>query len=344
MEYRPLGRSDIEVSVVCLGTMTYGQQNTEAEAHRQLDRALELGVNFIDTAELYAIPPRAKTQGLTEQYIGSWLSRRTDRDRIIIATKASGHGDWVDYIRGGPCLDRRHLVEAVDDSLRRPQTDYLDLYQTHWPERQTNYLSQLGYSYGERVGVPIEETLRALDELVTSGKVRQIGISNETPWGVSEHLRLAEREGWPRIASVQNPYSLLNRTFEIGLAEFAHRDAVGLLAYSPLAMGMLSGKYLNGRRPDTGRLTLFDRFTRYSNPQALAATHDYVRLAGAAGLDPSQMALAFVNSRPFTTSTIIGATTLQQLETDIGSADLTLDPDLLQRIEAIHAQCPNPAP
>lgn len=344
MEYRPLGRSGIEVSVVCLGTMTYGQQNTEAEAHRQLDRALELGVNFIDTAELYAIPPRAETQGLTEQYIGTWLSRRKDRQQIIIATKASGHGDWVDYIRGGPCLDHRHLVEAVNDSLKRLRTDYIDLYQTHWPERQTNYFSKLGYSYGKPTGIPIEETLRALDELVTSGKVRQIGVSNETPWGVSEHLRLAEREGWPRIASVQNPYSLLNRTFEIGLAEFSHRDAVGLLAYSPLAMGMLSGKYLNGRRPEAGRLTLFDRFTRYSSPQALAATHDYVGLAREAGLDPSQMALAFVNSRPFTTSTIIGATKLSQLETDIGSADLTLEPDLMERIEAIHNQSPNPAP
>jgi aryl-alcohol dehydrogenase-like predicted oxidoreductase len=344
MQYRRLGQTEIEVSVLCLGTMTFGEQNTEAEAHQQLDRALELGVNFIDTAELYAIPPRAETQGLTEEYIGSWLKQRGDRERIVVATKASGSGDWVNYIRGGPRLNRGHLIEAVNDSLKRLHTDYIDLYQTHWPERQTNYFSRLGYSYGEQLGVPIEETLRALEELVGSGKVRHVGVSNETPWGVSEHLRVSEREGLPRIVSVQNPYSLLNRAFEIGLAEFSHRESVGLLAYSPMAMGMLSGKYLNGQRPPGGRLTLFERFTRYGNPPAVAATHAYASLARQAGLEPSQMALAFVNTRPFTTSTIVGATTVAQLEQDIGSADLTLPPDLLAQIETIHTQSPNPAP
>ena len=344
MQYRQLGSTGVKVSVICLGTMTYGEQNDESESHQQMDFAVDHGVNFFDTAELYAIPPKSETCGLTESYIGSWLKSRGCRDKIVLATKAAGPGEWVNYIRGGPRLDKANLQAAVEGSLKRLQTDYIDLYQLHWPERNTNYFGRLGYVHDEHTGVSIEETLAALGELVTAGKIRFVGVSNETPWGISEFLRVSRQQELPRIVSIQNPYNLLNRTFEIGSAEFAHRESVGLLAYSPMAMGVLSGKYLDGQRPQGARLTLFTRFDRYTKPECERATKDYVSIARDAGLEPAQMSLAFVNSRPFLTSTIIGATKLDQLKANIESVDLELPESVLERIEEIHGRFPNPAP
>lgn len=346
MEYSTLGNTDIKVSRICLGTMTWGEQNSEAEAHEQLDYALARGVNFIDTAELYPVPPRAETQGLTETHIGAWLARQKRRDQVIIATKVCARGEWLPYLRDGQNkLDRRNINLALDASLKRLQTDYIDLYQLHWPERDANFFGKLGYHHApEKDGVAIEETLAALAELVQAGKVRHIGISNETAWGAAEYLRLAREKQQPRIVSIQNPYNLLNRTFEIGLAEFAQREQVGLLAYSPLGFGVLSGKYLNDARPAGSRLALFDHFSRYTNPEASAATGAYVRLAKENGLDAAGMALAYVNSRPFLTSNIIGATGMAQLKANIDSIELKLSKDLIRALEAIHVAHPNPCP
>jgi aryl-alcohol dehydrogenase-like predicted oxidoreductase len=345
MLYRTLGNTTLKVSVICLGTMTFGEQNGEVEAHSQLDYAIDAGVNFIDTAEMYPVPPRAETQGRTESFIGSWLKKRARRDDLVLASKVSGPADWQAYLRPGKvCLDRRNIEAALHASLKRLHTDYLDLYQVHWPDRDTNYFGKLGYEPGSDHSVPIEETLTVLGDLVRSGKVRHVGVSNETPWGVMRYLDAAQRLGLPRIVSIQNPYSLLNRSFEIGLAEIADRERVGLLAYSPLGFGVLSGKYLDGARPANARLTLFERFQRYSSVQGQRATRAYVELARAHGLDPAQMALAFVNSRPFTTATIIGATTMAQLRSDIASIDVTLTPAVRAAIEAIHTDQPNPSP
>ncbi|MGQ4878314.1 NADP(H)-dependent aldo-keto reductase [Billgrantia sp. LNSP4103-1] len=343
MQTRPLGDTGIEVSRLCLGTMTFGEQNSEAEAHEQLDRAVAFGINFIDTAEMYPVPPRAETQGLTEKFIGSWLKRRGSRDDVIIASKVTGPG--LEHIRGGPRLDRDHIHRAIDASLKRLQTDYVDLYQLHWPERATNYFGRLGYEHDdEQQPIPLEETLDALKELVEAGKVRAIGLSNDTPWGVMKSLQLAERLELPRVASVQNPYNLLNRTFEVGLAEIAHRENVGLLAYSPLAFGVLSGKYLAGKRPESARLTLYERFKRYTSPLAEQATQAYVDIALKHDLDPAQMALAFVNSRSFLTSNIIGATTMEQLEDNLASESLKLEQSVIDAIDEVHKRIPNPSP
>lgn len=346
MQYRALGDSGIAVSALGLGTMTFGQQNTEAEAHAQLDRALDAGINLIDMAEMYPVPPLAETQGRTERYVGSWLRSRGCRERVILATKVAGPGDWLPHIRGGrQRLDRRNIEAALDASLARLQTDRIDLYQLHWPDRQTNFFGKLGFQpVVDEQSVPLRETLEVLADLIRAGKIRHVGVSNETPWGLMRYLALAEQHGLPRMVGIQNPYNLLNRTFEIGLAEVALRENCGLLAYSPLAFGVLSGKYLDGRRPPAARLTLFTRFSRYSNPQAERATADYVALARRHGLDPARMALAWVTSRPFTTSSIIGATTLTQLEDDLASLDLVLDPAVLAEIESIHIGQPNPAP
>lgn len=346
MEYNKLGQTDIKVSRICLGTMTWGEQNTEAEAHEQLDYAIEAGINFIDTAEMYPVAPKAETQGLTETYIGTWLAKRQDRDKLIIASKVCAQQDWLPYLREGKAkLDKKNIHAALDASLKRLQTDYLDLYQMHWPERDTNFFGNLNYYHApEKDGVSIAETLDVLDGLVKEGKIRHIGISNETAWGCAEYLRVAEGQNLPRIASIQNPYNLLNRTFEIGLSEFSYREDVGLLAYSPLAFGVLSGKYLNDARPEGTRLVLFDRFTRYSNPQANTATEAYIALAKKNVLDPSQMALAYVNSRSFLTSSIIGTTTMEQLKTNIDSININLSKDIIRAIEDLHEKIPNPAP
>lgn len=344
MEMRRLGRSDLFVSQIGLGTMTWGEQNTRDEAFAQLDYALEQGINLIDTAEMYPVPPRAATQGRTETYIGEWLKARGTRSHVVLATKVSGRSDWLPWIRGGPVLSREHIHAACDASLKRLQTDVIDLYQVHWPDRPTNYFGKLEYKHQEAEQIAIETTLAALDELVRAGKVRYLGVSNETPWGVAEYLRAAAAGVGPRIHSVQNPYNLLNRSFEIGLSEFAHREDTGLLAYSPLAFGVLSGKYLGGKRPEGARLTLFSRFSRYTNPRAEAATAAYVDLARKHGLDPAQMALAYVNTRPFLTANLIGATTMEQLKTNIASLNVELSDEVLAGIEEIHKQNPNPAP
>ena len=348
MKYKPLGKTDIQVSEICLGTMTYGQQNTEAEAHEQLDYATANGVNFIDTAELYAVPPTAETYGLTEQYIGSWLKKSGKRNEVVLASKVAGPADgWLPHIRDEATrrLDKANIELALNDSLKRLQTDYLDLYQLHWPDRKTNYFGQLGYSHDATdQPVPIEETLIALKEQVDAGKIRTIGLSNETPWGTMEFIRLAEQLNLPRVVSVQNPYSLLNRTYEIGLAEVSIREQAGLLAYSPLGFGVLSGKYLNGKAPQGARLTLYPDYNRYSNENAIKATEAYVQLAKDNGLNPAQMALAFINAQPFVTANIIGATNMQQLRDNIASANILLSSDVLEGIAAIHQQYPNPSP
>lgn len=345
MEYRRLGTTDLHVSAICLGTMTWGEQNTEAEAHAQLDDAIGCGVNFIDTAEMYPVPPQAQTCGRTEEYIGSWLERRGRRDDVVLATKVVGRAEGMPYIRGGSRLDRYNIEQALDASLKRLRTDYVDLYQLHWPDRKTNFFGQLGYEHEkDDDAVPLEESLSALGDLMRAGKIRHVGVSNETPWGVMHALHLSRTRELPRVMSIQNPYSLLNRSFEIGLAEIAHREHVGLLAYSPLGFGVLSGKYLDGARPAGARLTLFDRFRRYHTEGGQKATQAYVALARAHHLDPAQMALAYVNSRSFVTSTIIGATTREQLRANIESVHLKLNDEVLAGIEGIHQRQPNPCP
>jgi aryl-alcohol dehydrogenase-like predicted oxidoreductase len=327
--------------------MPWGEQNSEAEAHEQLDYAIDQGINFLDTAEMYPVPARPETQGATESIIGNWLKKRGCRDKVIIATKVAGPGrDWLTHFRGGNNrLDRWNIETAVEESLRRLRTDYIDYYQLHWPDRQTNFFGRLGYPWPEKDdSIPLEDTLEVLADLVRAGKVREVGVSNETPWGVMRCLCLEQTRGLPRIQGIQNPYSLLNRSFEVGLAEISHREQVGLLAYSPLGFGVLSGKYLHGHRPPGARLTRFPDYTRYSNPQAEAATEAYVALAREAGLDPARMALAFVTSRPFVTSNIIGATTMAQLRDNLASLNTRLPQELLEAIDDIHARYTNPAP
>jgi len=347
MQYRRLGTTDLDVSLICLGTMTWGEQNSEAEAHAQLDRAVELGINFFDAAEVYPVPPRQETFGRTEAFIGSWLKKRPElRKKVFIATKVTGANNSMPYVRDGKGrLDRANITEAIDGSLKRLQTDYIDLYQTHSPDRFVNAFGRLGYVHTpEQDGAPLEETLGTLADLVKAGKVRHVGVSNETPWGMSRHFALATAGKAPRVQTVQNPYSLLNRTYEVGLAEISIRERCGLLAYSPLGMGVLTGKYLNGARPADGRLTRFERFKRYSTARAEPAAAAYAQIAREAGLDPAQMALAFVNTRPFLTSTIIGCTSLKQLEQNVGSLSVTLSADVLAAIERVHAGNPNPCP
>ncbi|MBL8672333.1 MAG: aldo/keto reductase, partial [Alphaproteobacteria bacterium] len=281
MLYRSLGATNVKVSVICLGTMTWGKQNTEAEGHAQLDFALDRGVNFIDAAEMYPIPATKETYAQTEAIIGRWLKARKVRDKVVLATKVLGPGPRFPYVRDGSCrLDRKNVTQAIDDSLKRLQTDVIDLYQLHWPDRKTNAFGQLGYkAEPDADSVPLAETFGTLGEAVKAGKIRYVGLSNDTPWGVAECLRLARHEGLPRPVSIQNPYSLLNRSFEVGLAEIAWREKCGLLAYSPLGMGVLTGKYLGGATPPKARLTLFPDYKRYLTKAGIAATERYVALA-----------------------------------------------------------------
>lgn len=345
MKYRPLGRTGIDVSLIGLGTMTWGEQNTEAEAFEQLDYALEQGVNLIDAAEMYPVPPRQETQGLTETYIGRWLQARGCRDQVVLATKVAGPAESMPWLRGGPQLVREQMRAALQASLQRLQTDYVDLYQVHWPARTTNFFGKLGYEHEpDEVATEIAETAAVLEDFVRDGRVRAIGISNETPWGLMQWLRAAEQGIAPRLVSIQNPYNLLNRSFESGLAEMAIREDVGLLAYSPLAFGMLSGKYLGGVQPEGARLSLFERFSRYSNPQGIAATTAYAALAREHGLTPAQLALAFINRQPFVTSNLVGATRLDQLSENIASIEIDLTDSISEAIEAIHAQYTYPCP
>ncbi|OHC71544.1 MAG: NADP(H)-dependent aldo-keto reductase [Rhodocyclales bacterium GWA2_65_20] len=345
MEYRQLGRSDLAVSEICLGTMTFGTQNTEAEAHTQLDYALAQGINFIDTAEMYSVPPCAESYGKTETYIGNWL-RRQARDRIVLATKIAGPGRGMAWIRNGELgFGRKNLRDALEASLKRLQTDYVDLYQLHWPDRNAPTFGAYRFDPAkERPATPLLETLETLAELVQAGKIRCVGLSNETPWGVMEFLRLAAAHGLPRIVSVQNAYSLLNRTFETGLAEISFREDVPLLPYSALAFGHLTGKYLDDPQAP-GRVNQFAGFgQRYAKAGVRPATEAYCSLARRHGLTPTQLALAFVRSRWFVASTILGATTLTQLRENIAAWDITLPEEIPDGIEAIHLRHTNPAP
>lgn len=351
MEYRRLGRTDLKVSVICLGTMTWGEQNTEVEGHAQMDYAVEQGINFFDTAELYAIPPKPETQGSTERIIGSWFKARGNRDKIILASKVCGRGGntWFRDDKSPTRLTRKQIFEAVEKSLNRLQTDYIDLYQIHFPERPMPWGSNPTRFAAAAYERPADETsipeqLDAFGELVKAGKIRHLGLSNESAWGTMRFVTDAEIRGTPRVQSIQNAYSLLNRTFETALAEVAIREDVGLLAYSPLAQGYLTGKYLDGARPAGARTTLFDRGQRYQTAGTEEAIKRYIAVAREAGLDPAQMALAFVSSRAFVTANIIGATSMEQLRTDIASIDLKLSPEVEARIDAIHQLVGNPCP
>lgn len=344
MEYRRLGTSNLNVSALSLGTMTFGEQNTEAEAHAQLDYAISRGVNFIDTAEMYPVAPRAETVYRTEAYIGSWLKRQP-RDTLIVASKITGPARGFTWVRGTPRINREHIIAAVDASLSRLNTDYIDLYQIHWPDRYVPMFGSTSYDVTqEREATSIAHQLQALAEQVRAGKIRHLGLSNETPWGVAEFVRCAEQLGLPKIVSVQNAYHLLNRTFESGLAETCHHTGVGLLAYSPLAFGWLTGKYLADTQAH-GRITLFPNFgQRYAKINVPAATREYLRIAQDSNLTPATLALAFARTRSFTNSVIVGATTLTQLKENIDSAAVTLDKVVLEKIEAVHRMYPNPAP
>lgn len=348
MLYNTLGNSNVQVSRICLGTMTWGEQNTQTEAFQQMDFALDNGVNFWDTAELYAVPPRAETYGLTEQYIGKWLAKNPKRDQIVLASKMAGPSSFTQHIRGGESrYNRQQIQQALEGSLKRLGTDYLDLYQLHWPERKTNYFGVLGFDAPSKDTpnmTEFEETLEVLTQLVKEGKIRHIGLSNETAWGTMKFLQIAQEKKLEKVVTIQNPYSLLNRSFEVGLAEVAYQEKVGLLAYSPLGFGVLSGKYLNGQTPEGARITLFPHYDRYLNGNAVKATELYAALAQSKGLTPTQLALAFVNSRSFVSANIIGATSLAQLKENIDSIDISLDAETLDKIEEIHALYTIPSP
>ena len=344
MEFKRIGSSDLNVSVLALGTMTFGEQNSEADAHAQLDLAVSHGVNLIDTAEMYPVPPRGETVHRTETYIGSWLKHQA-RDKLVVASKIAGPSRGFSWIRNGPHINREHITAAIEASLRRLRTDYLDLYQIHWPDRYVPMFGASSYDVTqEHDSTTIAEQLEILNGLVTAGKVRYIGLSNETPWGVSEFIRCSEQLGLARIISIQNAYHLMNRTFENGLAETCRHADVGLLAYSPLAFGWLTGKYLTDPNAH-GRITLHPNFgQRYNKPNVPAATKEYADIARQAGLSPATMALAYARTRWFTSSVILGATTLEQLKENLHSAEVTLTADVLVKIDGVHKRYPNPAP
>ena len=346
MKYNQLGESDLKVSEICLGTMTFGQQNTIEEAHQQLDYAIAQGINFIDTAEMYPVPPRGETQGKTEAYIGEWLKKQ-QRNQLIIATKIAGPGRPFKWLRGGNLqINHDNIKQAVDDSLKRLQTDYIDLYQIHWPERYVPTFGQTEYKPDfERETVSIAEQLQAFADVIKAGKIRYMGLSNETPWGVSEFVHIAKQLGLPKVISIQNAYNLLNRVFDSALAEVSRYTNVGLLAYSPLGFGLLSGKYTDDKRPENTRLSLFQGFgQRYFKPNVNDAVAAYVSIARKYNLQPTQLALAFVRSRWFVSSTIIGATSLQQLQENINSVNVILNQEILAELDAVHTRYPNPAP
>ena len=344
MEYNFLPGTQTKVSKICLGTMTWGRQNTEQEAHDQMDYAYEQGINFFDTAELYPIPPRKEEQGDTERFIGTWFKKTGLRDKIVLASKIAGPAAFTKHIRTDKSYSKQTIDIAIEKNLKRLQTDYIDLYQLHWPERPTNYFGKRGYNFkrGDLWKENFEEILDALNTHVKKGNIRYVGLSNETPWGTMGFLR-ASNTNRPRVRTIQNPYSLLNRTFEVGNAEVCHRENVGLLAYSPLAFGVLSGKYRGGQRPEQARLTLFPHYDRYSSDPCRSAVELYHGLAERNGLTLTQLSLAFVNDRPFVTSNIIGATTLLQLEENIGTARIRLNDEVLEAINLIHETIPSPS-
>lgn len=345
MKYTTLPNTDIKVSKICLGTMTWGNQNTQDEGFAQMDLALDKGVNFFDCAELYPVPATAERYADTERIIGNWFTKTGHRDKVVLATKIAGPGDYTAHIRTTG-FSKEALNDAVDNSLKRLQTDYIDLYQLHWPERQTNTFGVRDYQYTE--SDPWEdnfnEILHHLDEIIRSGKIRQVGISNEKAWGTMRYLEESKTNNLPRMITIQNAYSLLNRVFEGDMAEIAFRENIGLLAYSPMAFGVLSGKYIKGTAAANARLKLFPRFARYSSEQATEATKHYLNIAEANGMTLAQMSLAFVNERPFVTSNIIGATSIEQLEENIDSINITLSDAIIKAINTVHAEMPNPAP
>ena len=345
MKFKKLGNTNLNVSSICLGTMTWGTQNSEKDAFEQMDYSLDQGVNFFDTAELYSIPPTAESYGKTEVMIGNWFEKKKNRDKIILASKIAGPG--LDWIRGGKnSFDEKGIGKAIEGSLKRLKTDYIDLYQLHWPERSTNTFGRREYTINknEKEWNDFESVLNALDKFIKSGKIRYIGISNETPYGLSKYLEISKNKNLPRMMSVQNPYSLVNRTYEIGMSEISIREKCGLLVYYPLAAGGLSGKYRNGIMPKNSRMTLFKGWERMINPLAMKAYDEYYKLAKENNITMVQLAQAFVNSRPFVTSNIIGATTMEQLKENIESMNIKLTEETLEKINIIHNNNPNPAP
>ena len=344
MIYTKIPNTDLNISKICLGTMTFGEQNSEAEAHSQLDYAIESGINFIDTAEMYPIAALEATLGNTERYIGSWLKKSGKRNNLVIATKIAGPNRGMDYIRKPLDFSKKSIIEAVDNSLKNLQTDYIDLYQMHWPERIMNMFGQRGIStIDENWKYSFYEILFVFDDLIKAGKIRHIGVSNEAPWAVMKYISESEKHNLPRIATIQNPFSLLNRLFEVGLSEVCMREHVGLLAYSPLGFGVLSGKHLNGKLPNS-RIDLFPQFTRYTSDNCYKATKLYKELAEDNGMSLTQMALAFVQNQKFVTSTIIGATTMKQLKENIDTHNVVLSKEIIVEINKIQELIPNPAP
>lgn len=344
MKYRKLGVTEEELSVICLGTMTWGEQNTEAEGHEQMSYAIDHGVNFFDTAELYAVPARAETSGKTEEIIGTWFKKTGNRDKVFLASKIAGPGPYTAHIREADDYSVDSLIDAVEGSLKRLQTDVIDLYQIHWPARPTNFFGKRGYFHRDGWEDNIGMILDTLQQIISSGKVRYIGISNETPWGLMTYLKHSAAKGLPRIMSIQNPYSLLNRTYETGLAEMSVREKVGLLAYSPMAFGRLSGKYIEGKDTPSSRINKFSRMSRYSSDNSLSATQKYYDIAKANGWSLAQMSLAWVNQQSFVTSNIIGASSVEQLKENIESIDLEIPKEVVKEINAVHEAIPNPAP
>ncbi len=348
MKYRKLGTTDLDVSVICLGTMTWGEQNSQKEAFDQMNYSIERGVNFFDTAELYAVMPRKETYGKTEEIIGNWFLEKKNRDKVILATKIVSKSDGLEWIRKGSKnlgFDKKNLNEAIDSSLKRLKTDYIDLYQLHWPERKVPLFGILDFEYdpNDNDWNPIEEVLENLQSLVKAGKIRYVGVSNETPWGMMKFLEIANKKNLPRMMSIQNVYSLVNRVFDISNSEVSTREKCGLLAYSPLAGGRLSGKYLNNKKPKNARYTLWPRrFSRHHTERGEIAIEKYVNLAKKYNIKPSTFANAFVNDRPFVTSNIIGATSMEQLKENIDSIDTSLSDEILDEIQDIHLSYPNP--
>ena len=344
MNYRKLGNTDLDVSTICLGTMTWGEQNTQEEAFEQMDYALDKGVNFWDTAELYAVPPKSETFGYTETIIGNWFEKNKKREKVILATKVAGPARK--YLRNGEnSFVGKNLDQAINDSLRRLKTDYIDLYQLHWPERNVNNFGKLGYTHKENNWNQFEEVLENLKKYIDIGKIRYVGLSNETPWGVMNYLKLSKDKDLPRMMSIQNPYSLLNRSYEVGLAEISIREKIGCLAYSPLASGYLSGKYRNGNFPKGSRMERdFDFWTRYRKPNVYKVVEEYYKISKKYGLDISQMSIKFCEAQDFMTSVIIGATTMEQLKTDIESVKVKLDEEVIKEINEIQKIFPNPCP
>lgn len=344
MKYTTLPNTDIKVSKICLGSMTWGNQNTELEGHAQLDYALEQGVNFIDTAELYPVPATAETSGRTSKIVGTWLKNRGQRDKVVIASKIAGPGDYTAHIRTTG-FNKAAINEAINAELKRLQTDYIDVFQLHWPERQTNTFGVRDYVHNSEDAWEdnFNDVLHTLESQIKSGKIRHIGMSNEKAWGAMRYMEESRRDNLPKMITIQNAYSLINRVFEGDMAEVALRENIGLLAYSPMAFGVLSGKYIKGIEGDNSRLKLFPRFARYSSEQCAAATRHYLKIAEDNGLSLAKMALAFVTQQPFVTSNIIGATSLEQLKENIDSIHVNLGSEILAQINAVHARIPNPA-